>query len=119
MDRSDRGATPDTATTDSQTKENVHAVDNPAQLRYELYVDRALAGYLAYRLEPGAVVLVHTDVDPAFEGGGLGRLLVGAALDDIRERGLQVVPLCPFVAAYIRRNPGYADLVVADPAVSD
>lgn len=73
----------------------------------------------ARRRQPGAVVLVHTDIDPAFEGGGLGRLLVGAALDDIRERGLQVVPLCPFVAAYIRRNPGYADLVVADPAVSD
>jgi predicted GNAT family acetyltransferase len=26
------------------------------------------------------------------------------------------VPLCPFVAAYIRRHPDYADLVGTDPA---
>ena len=94
-------------------------VDNPAELRYELEVDGTLAGILRYRTEPGVVVLVHTDVDPAFEGRGLGGQLVAGALDDIRARGLQVVPHCPFAAAYIRRHPEYADLVGVDPALSD
>ena len=99
--------------------DDVQLVDNPAELRYELEVDGTLAGILRYRTEPGLVVLVHTDVDPAFEGRGLGGRLVAGALDDIRARGLRVVPLCPFAAAYIRRHPEYADLVGVDPAISD
>jgi predicted GNAT family acetyltransferase len=99
--------------------DDVQLVDNPAELRYELEVDGTLAGILRYRTEPGLVVLVHTDVDPAFEGRGLGGRLVAGALDDIRARGLRVVPHCPFAAAYIRRHPEYADLVGVDPAISD
>jgi predicted GNAT family acetyltransferase len=99
--------------------EAVRVVDNPAQLRYELRLGDTLAGLIAYRSEPGTVVLVHTDVDPAFEGRGLGGRLVEGALDDIRARGLLLVPLCPFVATWIGRHPEYADLVVDDPQVSD
>lgn len=102
-----------------ETDAQVQVVNDPAQLRYELRVDSTLAGFLAYRLESGSVVLVHTDVEPRFEGRGLGGRLVRGALDDIRARGLRVVPLCPFAAAYIRRHDEYADLVVGDPAVSD
>lgn len=94
-------------------------VDDPAQLRYELRVGETLAGMLLYRSEPGTLVLVHTDVDPAYEGRGLGSRLIRGALDDVRARGLRFVPLCPFVAAYVRRHPEYADLVVRDPEVSD
>ncbi|HZQ02403.1 MAG TPA: GNAT family N-acetyltransferase [Gaiellaceae bacterium] len=49
---------------------------------------------------------------------GLGAALVRAALDDARDRGFRVVPICPFVEAYVRRHPEDADLVVADPARS-
>jgi predicted GNAT family acetyltransferase len=90
--------------------------DNPAELRYEALVDGDLIGEIRYRTEPGAVVLIHTEVAPSAEDTGVGSQLVEQALDDIRARRLHVVPLCPFVAAYIRRHPGYADLVVADPA---
>jgi len=64
-------------------------------------------------------VLVHTDVATSVEGSGVGSALVAGALDDIRARGLRVVPVCPFVAAYVRRHPGYADLVAPDPATPD
>jgi predicted GNAT family acetyltransferase len=94
-------------------------VDNPAELRYELEVDGTLAGILRYRTEPGVVVLVHTDVDPAFEGRGLGGRLVAGALEDVRARALHVVPHCHFAAAYIRRHPEYAELVGVDPAAGD
>jgi predicted GNAT family acetyltransferase len=81
--------------------------DNREELRYELVRGGEVLGFLLYRIEPDAVVLVHTDVDPAYEGQGLGSVLVKGALDDLRERGVRAVPLCPFVRAYIRRHPEY------------
>jgi predicted GNAT family acetyltransferase len=86
--------------------------DNQDEQRYELLVDGSLLGTLQYRRRPDAVALIHTEVSPSLEGRGLGARLVGGALDDIRARGLQVVPICPFVGAYIQRHPDYADLVV-------
>jgi predicted GNAT family acetyltransferase len=80
-------------------------LDNPDELRYELWLGDRLAGEIRYVREEGKVVLVHTDVDPRLEGRGLGNVLVRGALDDLRERGLEYVPLCPFVADYLRRNP--------------
>ncbi len=104
---------------DGDEDEEVEVVDDPERLRYELRVGGGVAGFIAYRREPGAVVLVHTEVDRAYEGRGLGSRLVKGALDDVRARGLGVAPLCPFVALYLRRHPEEADLVVPDPAISD
>jgi predicted GNAT family acetyltransferase len=84
--------------------------DNARELRYELTRDDEVLGFIRYRTEPDAVVLVHTDVDPALEGQGLGSVLVKGALEDLRQRGLRVVPVCPFVRAYLRRHPEYADV---------
>ena len=56
-------------------------------------------------------MFTHTEVVPQFEGQGLGSRLAKFALDDVRRRGLQVVPVCTFVAGYIRRHPEYHDLV--------
>jgi predicted GNAT family acetyltransferase len=93
--------------------------DDPDELRYEALRDGRLVGLVRYRTEPGVVVLVHTEVDEAVEGTGVGSQLVRGALDDLRARGLRVVPLCPFVAAYLRRHPEYADLVGVDPATPE
>ncbi len=92
--------------------------DNPSRLRYELLVDGDVVGEILYRRTPDAVALVHTEVSPAVEGHGFGARLVSGALDDIRARGLHVVPICPFVRSYIRRRPDYGDLVVRDREVS-
>jgi uncharacterized protein len=88
--------------------------DNPAELRYELIVDGELAGEIRYRRVPGGLALVHTEVDPKREG--LGSVLVRGALDDLRARGLRVVPVCPFVRAYIKRHSEYEDLLTHDDA---
>jgi predicted GNAT family acetyltransferase len=91
----------------------VTVTDRPNELRYEIEVDGAVAGFINYRREPGVIELVHTDVDPRWEGKGVGATLVRGALDDVRARGLKVRPYCPFVAAYIRRHPEYQDLIAA------
>lgn len=87
--------------------------DNAAQQRYELVLDDEVVGEIVYRLRPGAVALLHTEVSADLEGKGLGARLVAGALEDIRARGLRLVPLCPFVGAYLRRHPEEADLVQA------
>ena len=90
--------------------------DNRRASRYELWLGTTRAGLIEYRSEPGVVLLIHTEVAPSFEGQGLGERLVAAALEDLRARGLELVPVCPFVRAYLRRHPDQADLVAGDPA---
>jgi predicted GNAT family acetyltransferase len=92
-------------------------IDNHDERRYELWLGTTRAGLIQYLAEAGTVLLVHTEIDPAFAGQGLGEQLVAGALDDLRARGLKLVPLCPFVRAYLRRHPDQADLVAGDPAV--
>lgn len=81
--------------------------DNERELRYELTRDGEVLGFINYRRDPGRgrVELVHTDIEPAYEGHGLGSLLVKGALDDLHQRGLRAVPYCPFVREYLRRHP--------------
>ena len=99
--------------------ENIAVRDNPGESRYEHVLDEQMVGEIAYRLTPDHMVLIHTEVLPSLENKGLGARLVAGALDDIRARGLRVVPFCPFVRSYIRRHPDYADLVVRDVKVPD
>jgi len=79
--------------------------DNPRASRYELWLGTTRAGLIEYRSQPGVVFLVHTEVDPAFEGQGLGERLVAGALADLRARGLKLVPQCPFVRATCAATP--------------
>ena len=62
------------------------------------------------------MTFTHTEVDPRFEGHGVGGRLVSQALDATREEGLAVIPVCPFVRAYIAGHPAYLDLVPAGRA---
>lgn len=86
-------------------------VDNTAEKRYEFDLGDDMA-IIEYVLGNGIIVLTHTEVPPQYEGRGIGSELVKAVLGDIRDKGLQVVPQCPFVGAYIRRHPEWMDLVL-------
>jgi len=85
--------------------------DNRDRFRYELVVDGAVAGFVQYSMRGGRLILVHTEIDEARAGHGLASILVSGVLDDVRRRGLRIVPVCPFVERYIGRHPEYDDLV--------
>jgi predicted GNAT family acetyltransferase len=97
----------------SPDERSMRVVRNSESGRYEIYLGEDRVGYAAYREEPGRVVFTHTVIDPAYEGRGLGSRLAGFALDDVRSRGLLIVAQCPFIAAYVKRHPEYADLVAS------
>ena len=90
---------------------DVEVRDNPAKRQFEAYVDGTLAGYSAYELSGDTLVFLHTEVDDAFEGQGVGSSLVRRSLDQLRERdGLRVTASCPFVRSWMRKHPEYRDL---------
>ena len=81
--------------------EDVQVVDVPEQSRFEARLDGTRAGLAAYQRTPQLVVMTHTEVDPAYEGRGVGSALVRGALDQVRAEGLHVLPVCPFVREWL------------------
>ena len=87
--------------------------DNVERHRFEVVED----GHLAradYVIDGDVITFTHTIVPPALEGRGIASRLIRHGLSEARTRGLRVVPQCPFVAAYIRKHPEWADLL-AEP----
>jgi predicted GNAT family acetyltransferase len=90
---------------------DIEVQDNADRHRFEVTVDGEPAGKALYQSRSGAVVVTHSEVDPKFRGQGVANELARQTLDQIRERGLKVVPLCPFFAHYVETHPEYLDLV--------
>ena len=91
---------------------DVEVTRNDDEGRFEARVDGALAGFAAFVETEHVIVFTHTEVDPAFEGRGVGGALARGALDAVRAEGThQVKPVCPFIRAWIQRHPDYQDLV--------
>ncbi|MEM1096578.1 MAG: GNAT family N-acetyltransferase [Bacteroidota bacterium] len=87
-------------------------VQNTAKRRFEADIDGQLAFAEYILTKDGRLVITHTEVPPALEGQGIASHVIKAALDHARAANLQVMPLCPFAAAYIRRHSEYRDLVM-------
>ena len=79
--------------------------DNRAGERFELKQAGKLAAHADYKLQDGAVVLTHTEVLPGNEGKGIGSKLAALVVDDLRKRGVRIVPQCSFMAKYIASHP--------------
>ena len=87
--------------------------DNPARHRYEITADGELAGFTVYEMRPEVIAFMHTEIGEEWGGRGLGSILVRCTLDDVRTRGLAVLPYCPFVRSWLERHDDYVDLVPA------
>ena len=85
--------------------------NNPAEFRYEILREGDPLGFIQYWISGDRIGLVHTELLSSAQGQGVGSRLVAGALDDIRARGLRVIPQCPFVVAYLRRHPQQRDLI--------
>ena len=92
------------------------AVRNNTDLnRYEARIGGVLAGFSVYELSTGSIAFVHTEVATKFEGKGVGSAIARFALDDVQAGdGRSVIPLCPFIKAWIDKHPDYQTLVQQD-----
>jgi uncharacterized protein len=79
-------------------------VHNEGDNRYEVWSDGKLAGFTQYEAISDLVVFVHTEVDEAFSGQGLAKILAEGALDDVIANGKTIVPVCPFISRFVIRN---------------
>lgn len=57
------------------------------------------------------VIIDHTEVPDAYRGKTVGFALVARIVQDARQNGWTIVPLCPFAAAQFRRHPEWADVL--------
>ena len=85
-------------------------VNNQEKHRFEV-VSGSQVSKLVYELDGDTLDLVHTEVPEDLAGQGIGSALVQTALQHARDKGLKIIPSCPFVAAYVQRHPEYNDLV--------
>ena len=83
---------------------DINIDNNALASRFEVLVNGGLA-VLDYRIAGSTIFLLHVEVPASEQGRGIASRLSKAALEFSRDRGLKVVPRCPFVAAYMRRHP--------------
>lgn len=88
-----------------------------AEHLYQIQVDGRRAGVVAYRDRGDQRVFYHTEVDDAYAGQGLAAQLVREALTESREQGKRIVPVCPYVAAFLKKNTEFA--AAADPVTPE
>ena len=89
--------------------------NHPEMHRYEAGVDGNLAAYSEYNLiGEDAIMFTHTEVLPAYEGQGIGSKLARHVLEEARNQGKHVIPVCQFIAGYLRKHREYVDLVRPD-----
>jgi uncharacterized protein len=83
---------------------------NEQEHRFEVRFGDEVA-MIQYARSGDRIRLIHTEVPPGFQGRGIAGKLAKTALEYAQKEGLKVVPLCPFVASYIKRHPEYEKLV--------
>ena len=79
--------------------------------RYSLRAGTTVLSEITYARTGDTVAFEHTTTPVHHRGNGYAAALTGAALDDLRDRGRQLVPDCPYTRAYLRRHPDQQDLV--------
>ena len=84
--------------------------DNTDAHRYELRTG-AEAAVVVYNLSGQNLMITETLVPEPLEGKGIASRMARHVLGDARERGLLILPVCPFFAAYLQKHPEHADVV--------
>ncbi|MBC3539616.1 GNAT family N-acetyltransferase [Rufibacter sediminis] len=84
--------------------------NNPAAHRFETTVDGSTA-VVEYRLKGNVITVLHTKVPKELEGQGIAAALTKQVLTYIADEKLELVPLCPYMAAYLQKHPEYQTLV--------
>lgn len=92
--------------------ENYELIDNTDENQYEFHVGKYIPKIEYIKTNNGEIYLTHTEVPVALEGQGIGSQLAEKVLADIEKQGLRLVPLCPFIAGYIKKHQDWRRIVM-------
>jgi predicted GNAT family acetyltransferase len=95
--------------------------NNPDRERFEILDAGKVIGKAWYKSYDGGGsperIFYHTVVNEEYAGQGLAGRLAEVALDQTVAAGLGIVPVCPYIKAYITKHPEYeASTVAITPA---
>lgn len=96
-------------------KDEIKLEDKAEKSRFQFDLDGQL-GVVEYILLKDQIYLTHTEVPESLGGRGYGSQIVKLALENIKSRGLKLIPQCPFVVSYIEKNPQWREIL--DPIAS-
>lgn len=85
-------------------------VDNVGIKRFEASIEEQIA-FIEYIKTKDIIYLTHTEVPKSLEGKGIGSTLIRCVLETIKQENLKLAPLCPFVAAYLIKNPKWQSIL--------
>ncbi len=85
-------------------------IHNEDGSQYEFHIEGRVAKIEYIRKQP-KIYLTHTEVPSSLEKQGIGSQLVLKVLEELKVKKLAIVPLCPFVAAYIKKHPEWIEIV--------
>ncbi|TDO45365.1 hypothetical protein EV643_113138 [Kribbella sp. VKM Ac-2527] len=87
-------------------------VDATSHSRYEARDGAdALMGFVNYRRTDSAIIFLHAETLPEFQGRGVAGQIAAKSLADARAAGLRIKPACPYYIEYLKKHPEYDDLV--------
>ncbi|MCD0490658.1 N-acetyltransferase [Pedobacter sp. MC2016-14] len=92
--------------------EDLTVVNNVQAHNFELTVN-GKKSFIDYKQKGNKVYLIHTEVPKEQEGQGIAAALVAKTFQYIEENGLKIVPLCTYVAHYLKRHPEWNKIVTA------
>lgn len=92
---------------------SIPLVNNTAGGRFEMAVNGSTA-IIEYKPLPGALALLHTEVPQALEGKGVAAAIVEKTFHYAEEHAVKIIPLCPYVALYIKKHPEWNRIVHED-----
>ncbi|WP_341834635.1 GNAT family N-acetyltransferase [Chitinophaga pollutisoli] len=90
-------------------------VKNETDHQFELTVEGHTA-IIVYKESGSKIWLIHTEAPAELEGKGVATALIEKTLAYLEENHYTLVPLCPLVAAYLKRHPEWKRIV--DPSVT-
>ncbi|MFJ2834058.1 MULTISPECIES: GNAT family N-acetyltransferase [Nocardia] len=96
----------------ASTEPERRVVRNPEKNRYDVFYDGALAGFAEYIERDNDTDFIHTEIDGAFAGKGLGSVLARQAVEDVIARGRTITAHCPFIRGWLDKHPEYDAHVV-------
>ena len=70
------------------------------------------AGMMSYSIAgPELIIIDHTDVEPAYNGKGVGKKMLNKIVEMARDKNLKIIPLCPFAAAMFKKSDDIKDVL--------